>query len=206
MASEIVIVDYGMGNLNSVLRVMNRMKVDCIVSSKAEDILNSEKVILPGVGHFQKAMHNLKELDLIEVLNEAALNQRKPVLGICLGMQLMTSHSEEGNCDGLGWFDAKLTKFVTSNQLKYKIPHMGWNQISIQKPSPLMKNIADKSEFYFVHSYRLRVADAGDILNETDYEEIFPSAIEKNNLFGVQYHPEKSHDAGAQLLRNFINL
>ena len=206
MASEIVIVDYGMGNLNSVLRALNRMKVNCIVSSKAEDILNSEKVILPGVGHFQKAMQNLKELGLIDVLNEVALNQRKPILGICLGMQLMTKHSEEGNCDGLGWFDANLTKFVTSNQLKYKIPHMGWNQTSICKSSSLMKDIADKSEFYFVHSYRLRVADAGDILNQTDYEELFPSAIEKDNLFGVQYHPEKSHDVGAQLLRNFINL
>lgn len=206
MASEIVIVDYGMGNLNSVLRAFNRMKVNCIVSSDADVIQNSHKIIMPGVGHFQKAMQNLKALDLIGVLNEAALGQQKPILGICLGMQLMTRHSEEGHCDGLGWFDADLTRFVTSNPLKYKIPHMGWNQISIEKPSSLMKDIADKSEFYFVHSYHLRVADAGDILNQTDYEELFPSAIEKDNLFGVQYHPEKSHDAGAQLLRNFVNL
>ena len=206
MSSEIVIVDYGMGNLNSILKVMNRIKAPCVVSSAPNVIRNSQKIILPGVGHFQKAMSNLRELNLIEVLNEAALQQQKPILGICLGMQLMTRHSAEGNCAGLGWFDAELVKFRAFDVLKYKIPHMGWNQISIQKKSALMTDIPDLSEFYFVHSYHLSVADAADILNETEYEERFPSAIEKNNLFGVQYHPEKSHDVGVQLLRNFVNL
>ena len=206
MASEIVIVDYGMGNLNSILKVMNRMKAPCVVSSAPDVIRNSQKIILPGVGHFQKAMANLRELNLIEVLNEAALQQQKPILGICLGMQLMTKQSEEGDCAGLGWVDAELVKFRVADNLQYKIPHMGWNQISIQKKSALMTDIPDLSEFYFVHSYHLNVADSTDTLNETEYEERFPSAIEKNNLFGVQYHPEKSHDVGVQLLRNFVNL
>ena len=118
----------------------------------------------------------------------------------------MTRWSEEGDCAGLGWFDADLTRFRVADNLHYKIPHMGWNQISIRKKSALMHDIPDLSEFYFVHSYHLNVADAADTLNETEYEELFPSAIEKENLFGVQYHPEKSHDVAAQLLRNFVNL
>lgn len=206
MSSKLVIVDYGMGNLNSVKRAMDRMKVDSIISSNPGDIVSSDKIILPGVGHFQRAMLNLKELNLLDVLNESVLIEKKPILGICLGMQLMAKKSEEGNAEGLGWFDAETVKFDVTDKLKHKIPQMGWNQIHIKKDSLLMRNIPELSEFYFVHSYHVKTDNESDVLNETQYEYTFPSAIEKENIFGVQYHPEKSHDAGTQLLKNFIQL
>jgi imidazole glycerol-phosphate synthase subunit HisH len=206
MPARVVIVDYGMGNLNSVKRTMDRMKVDSVISSDPKDIINSQKIILPGVGHFGKAMSNLKELNLLETLHEAVLVKKKPVLGICLGMQLMAKKSEEGDAEGLGWFDAEIKKFNVSDKLKYKIPHMGWNQIYIKKNSSLMKNISELSEFYFVHSYHFKTNNQSDILSETEFDYSFTSAVQKDNIFGVQYHPEKSHDAGARLLKNFIEL
>ncbi|NQY10069.1 MAG: imidazole glycerol phosphate synthase subunit HisH [Flavobacteriales bacterium] len=206
MSNNILIVDYEMGNLNSVRKKFSRLKANPIISSDPKDILNADKIILPGVGHFQKAMENLKKLNLLDVLQEAITVKQKPILGICLGMQLMTKHSEEGNVDGLGWFDAEVIKFKVQDNLKFKIPHMGWNQIQISKESSLMKNIPAATEFYFVHSYHVKANEQNDVLNETEYESTFPSAIEKNNIFGVQYHPEKSHDLGKQLLQNFIDL
>ena len=206
MSSKVVIVDYGTGNLNSVKRSMDRMRVNSVVSSDYRDIIDSDKIILPGVGHFGRAMSNLRELNLLETLNDAVLVKQKPILGICLGMELMAKSSEEGDADGLGWFDAENIAFNVSDKNLYKVPHMGWNKISIKKNSPLMKNIGELAEFYFVHSYHLKLSDRTEILNETEYEVTFPSAIEKGNIFGVQYHPEKSHDAGAQLLKNFIEL
>lgn len=206
MQNRLVIVDYGMGNLNSVKRTLEKLKVEAVISSQPEDIENSDKLILPGVGHFGKAMSNLKELRLLDSLNSAALIDKKPILGICLGMQLLAEKSEEGNAAGLGWIDAEVTRFDVSDKLKYKVPHMGWNRISIKKKSPLMNDIPDDSEFYFVHSFCLRANDESDLLNETEYEGSFTSAVEKDNIFGVQYHPEKSHEIGAQLIKNFIKL
>ena len=195
-----------MGNLNSVKKAMDRLRVNSVISSDPKEIAASDKIILPGVGHFGKAMSNLKELKLLDVLNEAALVKKKAILGICLGMQLLAKHSEEGDSEGLGWFDANVVKFEVSDKLKYKIPHMGWNQVSIKKQSSLMKNIAEMSEFYFVHSYHVKMKAKSDDLNETEFDYVFSSAIENDNIFGVQYHPEKSHDAGAELLKNFIEL
>ena len=206
MSSKIVIVDYGMGNLNSVKRKLDRLSMNSIISSKATDLLEADKIILPGVGHFSTAMENLKQLNLIEPLQEIALNLKKPILGICLGMQLMAKFSQEGNVAGLGWFDAEVVRFKIADTLKYKIPHIGWNQISILKDSALMQGITELSEFYFVHSYHFKNNCQEDVLNTTEYEYNFTSAIEKNNLFGVQYHPEKSHEVGEQLLLNFCNL
>ncbi|MEO6656237.1 MAG: imidazole glycerol phosphate synthase subunit HisH [Pyrinomonadaceae bacterium] len=206
MSSKVVIVDYGTGNLNSVKRSMDRMRVNAVVSSNHRDIVNSDKIILPGVGHFGRAMFNLKELNLLEALNEAVLEKQKLILGICLGMELMAKRSEEGDAEGLGWFNAENIAFNISDKNLYKVPHMGWNNITIKKNSRLMKNIGELAEFYFVHSYHLKINDESDLLNETNYEVNFPSAIEKGNIFGVQYHPEKSHDAGEQLLKNFIEM
>jgi imidazole glycerol-phosphate synthase subunit HisH len=206
MLAKLVIVDYGTGNLNSVKKSLDRMSARCIISSDPKDIINTEKIILPGVGHFGKAMSNLKELNLLDTLHEAVLVKQKPILGICLGMELMAKKSEEGNTAGLGWLDAEIIKFNVSDKIKHKIPHVGWNQIHIKKDSSLMKNISDLTEFYFVHSYHLKINNQSDILNQTQYEYSFPSAIEKSNIFGVQYHPEKSHDAGVQLLKNFLEL
>jgi glutamine amidotransferase len=206
MSNKIVIVDYGMGNLNSVKRKLSRLNVNALISSDADDIRSADKIILPGVGHFKKAMESLRSLGLIDVLNKEVLMKKKPILGICLGMQLMSKKSEEGNVEGLGWLDADVVRFKVKDKLKYKIPHIGWNRILISKESKLMKNIPDLSEFYFVHSYHLSTNDKRDELNATEFEYRFVSAIEKENIFGVQYHPEKSHDVGELLLENFINL
>ncbi|MEO6589976.1 MAG: imidazole glycerol phosphate synthase subunit HisH [Pyrinomonadaceae bacterium] len=206
MPLKLTVVDYGMGNLNSVKKILERMNVETIISSDPKDIFDCDKLILPGVGHFGRAMSNLKTLNIADALNEVVLVKKKPILGICLGMQLLAKKSEEGNSEGLGWIDAEVVKFNVSDKLKYKVPHMGWNQISIKKQSLLMKNISESAEFYFVHSYHLIANNNSNLLNETNYEYSFTSAVEKDNIFGVQYHPEKSHDTGAQLIKNFIEL
>lgn len=204
--SKVAIIDYRMGNLFSVVKKIRNLSSEVIITSNVEEIESSDKIILPGVGHFGKAMSNLKELGLIKVLNTQVLENKKPILGICLGMQIMAQKSEEGNTDGLGWIDAEIVKFNVKGKLKYKVPHTGWNQIKIAKESKLMKNIKDLSEVYFVHAYHLKTSNQSIILNETDYEYNFPSAFEVNNIYGVQYHPEKSHDLGATILKNFIDL
>ena len=206
MSSKLVIVDYRTGNLNSVKKCLDRMKVSSIISSTPRDIINADKIILPGVGHFGRAMTNLKELHLLDTLHEAVLVKQKPILGICLGMELMAKGSEEGSAEGLGWLDAQVINFKVSDKTKYKVPCIGWNQIQIRKNSLLMNNISESSEFYFLHSYHLKLNNQSDILSETQYDYFYPSAIEKDNIFGVQYHPEKSHDAGAHLIKNFIDL
>lgn len=202
----VAIVNYGMGNLHSVLKKLRSCGVDGVVTDDYSVISQASKIILPGVGHFAMAMNNLDKLHLTETLNECALVKKTPLLGICLGMQLMAAKSEEGSVPGLGWFDAQVVRFNIQNPLLYKVPHTGWNQINVEKQSPLMKDIPDKSEFYFVHSYHWETDHKSDILNTTDYEYNFISAVEKQNIFGVQYHPEKSHDAGELLFRNFLKL
>ncbi|MDA9634454.1 imidazole glycerol phosphate synthase subunit HisH [Pseudomonadota bacterium] len=203
---KIHIVDYGMGNIFSVQKKLLQENISVTVSSKPHDIIDADKIILLGVGHFKKAMDNLNELNLIEPLNNFAITQKKPVLGICLGMQLMANFSEEGSSAGLGWVDASVSKFKTNDSKKFKIPHMGWNNVFYKKDSALMKNISERDEFYFVHSFFLEANNSQLVLSETDYIERFCSSIEQENIFGVQFHPEKSHDAGKTLLRNFILL
>ena len=206
MKKTLAIVDYGMGNLNSVKKKLDRLKTTASITSNPKDIIKADKIILVGVGHFAKAMKNIKELNLLDTLNEVAIIKKKPVLGICLGMQLMANDSEEGNSEGLGWLDANVRKMQVDDTLRFKIPHTGWNKITQAKESQLMKGIPESSEFYFVHSYHLMSNETSNILNETEYCFKFISAIEKNNIFGVQYHPEKSHDIGEVLLKNFISL
>ena len=206
MKKTLAIVDYGMGNLNSVKKKLDRLKTTASITSNPKDIIKADKIILVGVGHFAKAMKNIKELNLLDTLNEVAIIKKKPVLGICLGMQLMANDSEEGNSEGLGWLDANVRKMQVDDTLRFKIPHTGWNKITQSKKSHLMKGIPESSEFYFVHSYHLMPNETSNILNETEYCFKFTSAIEKNNIFGVQYHPEKSHDIGEVLLKNFISL
>ena len=206
MKKTLAIVDYGMGNLNSVKKKLDRLKTTASITSNPKDIIKADKIILVGVGHFAKAMKNIKELNLLDTLNEVAIIKKKPVLGICLGMQLMANDSEEGNSEGLGWLDANVRKMQVGDTLRFKIPHTGWNKITQSKKSHLMKGIPESSEFYFVHSYYLEPNEVSNILNETEYCFKFTSAIEKDNIFGVQYHPEKSHDVGEILLKNFISL
>mgnify|MGYP001094648170 CR=1 FL=1 len=206
MSTTIVIIDYGMGNLNSIRNKLKNYDVEVLTSADAEIIKNADKVILPGVGSFKKAMENIVHLNLVEGLNDFALAQKKPILGICLGMQLMTNKSEEGFAEGLGWVDAEVVRFKVKDTLKYKVPHMGWNSINIAKNSKLMKDIPPKSEFYFVHSYHVKTNQSSIVLNETEYEYPFISSIEQDNIYGVQYHPEKSHEIGDILFNNFIDL
>ena len=206
MNQKIVILDYQMGNIFSIEKIIKSLGKTPIVSDKREIILSADKIILPGVGHFYNAMNNLKKMNLIKPLNIFALEKKKPILGICLGMQLMAKKSEEGNTNGLGWFDATVKRFSINNKLIYKVPQMGWNTITTKKESLLMNNIPNNSEFYFVHSYYVDCRNEKDILNTTKYESNFVSAIQKNNIFGVQYHPEKSHGSGNQMFQNFLEL
>lgn len=182
------------------------MGIGSVISSSANDIANASKIILPGVGHFDTAMSKLNSLNLTDVLNEQILVKQKPVLGICLGMELMAQSSEEGDVSGLGWLGAHAVRFDIARGERCKVPHMGWNGITIKKDSRLMQGIDDGAEFYFAHSYHLALDDPDDLLAETEYSIRFPSAIERKNVFGVQYHPEKSHDAGARLLKNFVEM
>jgi len=202
----IAIIDYGMGNLGSVKRKLNRIGVDAVITYNPEVIRNSEKLILPGVGHFGNAIKELKTRGLWDILNKEVLISKKPILGICLGMQLMAKKSEEGCIAGFGWFDAEVIRFQVHNRMKYKIPHMGWNQVIQKKESLLFNGVEPDQRFYFVHSYHLKCYNQADVLNETSYEYPFISAIQKENIYGVQYHPEKSHEAGEQLLKNFANI
>lgn len=201
----ITIVDYGMGNLRSVQKAFERIKCIVKISSDIDDLLNAEKLILPGVGNFEKGIDNLKSTGLFDALNEAVLVKKKPILGICLGMQLMTEHSEEGNASGFGWIKANTKKF-TFEKSELKIPHMGWNNLSIKNIEPLFSGLNEESFFYFVHSYFVNCNFTEDVLAETNYGNNFVSAFRKENIFGCQFHPEKSHDAGLLLLKNFDNL
>ena len=200
----IAIIDYGMGNLGSVKRKLNLIGVRSVITCDPEEIRNAEKLILPGVGHFGNAIHEIKSRGLWDLLNREVITEKKPILGICLGMQLMAGHSEEGDVAGFGWFDAEVVRFNVQDTLKYKVPHMGWNQVLLKKPSLLFDQIIAGESFYFVHSYHLKCNKETDVLNETAYEYSFVSAIQKENIYGVQYHPEKSHEAGEKLLKNFV--
>jgi glutamine amidotransferase len=198
----IVIVDYGMGNLRSVQKAFERIRIPATISSKVNDIKTADKLVLPGVGHFERGISNLKDRGLFELLNEQVQGKQTPILGICLGMQLMTEFSEEGNCNGFGWLKAKTQRFsFQSNSLK--IPHMGWNNLSIKNSDTLFKDITADNFFYFVHSYYVSCECDNDILSETSYGNRFVSSFQRENIFGCQFHPEKSHDSGLLILKNF---
>lgn len=200
----IVIVDYKMGNLGSISNIIKKIGYSSVISCDIETIKKATKIILPGVGSFNKAMQNLNELNLIEILNQKALVEKIPFLGICLGMQLLTKHSEEGNVNGLGWIDAQVKKFELSDFPELKIPHMGWNEVEIPEKHPLCNDLCEKSRFYFVHSYYAKCSKPENILMKTQFGRPFDSAIHNNNIMGVQFHPEKSHKFGMKLFKNFI--
>lgn len=202
----IVIIDYGLGNLASVLNMFKKAGVKDVCISASEDVIaKASKILLPGVGAFDGGMNNLEASGLIPVLNEKALNEKVPVLGICLGMQLLSKKSEEGIKSGLGWIDAETVKFNLDPALKLKVPHMGWNYIQVNKPNPLV-DINSKSRFYFVHSYHVRCENESQSLATCHYGEHFTCMVNKDNIFGTQFHPEKSLKFGMKLLENFSKL
>lgn len=201
--NPVVIINYGMGNSTSIQNIIHKVGGKATISSDADIILGAEKIILPGVGHFGKAMENISKKGLGDVLVECAVKQQKPVLGICLGMQLLTSWSEEGNVAGLDLIEAK-TEMFRFEEGNYKVPHMGWNNIRLGKQHPYFRGL-ENSRFYFVHKYRVKAASDEHVLATTEYGGSYHSAIVKGNIVGVQFHPEKSHKFGMQFFRNFIS-
>jgi imidazole glycerol-phosphate synthase subunit HisH len=205
--SKIVIVDYGMGNLHTVLYKIKKLQPEVIISSSREDIASATKIILPGVGHFAAGMKRINEIGIREVLDKKALTEKIPVMGICLGMQLLTNFSEEGNAEGLGWINASTIRFDKQKIGSLKIPHMGWNTVALKNdPSGILNGISEESFFYFVHSFYVKCEDSSNVLCQTNYGMEFDSGIVKENIFGLQFHPEKSHDSGLAILKNFISI
>jgi glutamine amidotransferase len=201
----ITIIDYKTGNLGSIQNILKRIGEDSVVTSDKDEIARATKLILPGVGAFDTGMRNLSGLNLIDILNKKVIEEKIPVLGICLGMQLLSKGSEEGSLPGLGWIDASTVRFEFEDSTEYKIPHMGWNFIRQHKTGRLFDNMYPDSRFYFVHSYFFSANDPEDVLTSTTYEIEFTSAIERGNILGVQFHPEKSHKFGMKLLKNFVD-
>lgn len=202
----ITIVDYKTGNLGSIQNILKRIGEESVVTSDKIEIARATKLILPGVGAFDTGMRNLMELDLVGILNQKVRDEKIPVLGICLGMQLLSEGSEEGSLKGLGWIKAENKRFNFINSVDYKIPHMGWNFVKQHKESNLFDSMFSDARFYFVHSFYFKANDSSDVLASTNYEIEFTSAVERGNILGVQFHPEKSHKFGMKLLKNFVDL
>ncbi len=197
----IVIIDYNVGNVRSVQNMIKKIGKQAIISDDHDTITQASHLILPGVGAFDHGMKELQQRGMIPLLEHCVFEKKTPILGICLGMQLMTNSSEEGQEKGLSWFDTTTIKFTHS----LPVPHMGWNTIDKTAESPLYKNMRPDARFYFVHSYHIpHTAAAG--IGTTDYGYPFTSIIQKEHIFGVQFHPEKSHSFGMTLLTNFLSL
>lgn len=201
-----IIVDYKIGNIGSIINMFKKIGVKAKLSSNKEEILNAKKLILPGVGSFDNGMRHLKESGLIDILNKKVLEDKTPILGICLGMQLLMDSSEEGIEKGLGWIKGEVKKFQFNSSDKLKVPHMGWNLVNPTKKDSLYRDFSDESRFYFVHSYHAVCENEENILATTNYGYKFTSSIYKDNIYGAQFHPEKSHKFGMKLLKNFVEL
>ena len=211
MARTVAVVDYGMGNLRSVsqavLHVARGEGVDVIVTSKPDEVYAAERVVLPGQGAMPDCMRELRDSGLLEAVLEAAAS--KPLMGVCVGMQMLLSRSEEGPTDGLGLIDGDVIRFQLDGRLqpdgsRYKVPQMGWNQVFQAQPHALWAGVPDGSYFYFVHSFYARPSDPRHSVGETDYGGRFTCALARDNIFATQFHPEKSAEHGLRLYRNFL--
>lgn len=203
----ITIVDYGVGNIQAFVNIYKELGIPCFLAKTKEDLKNASKIILPGVGHFDFAMKKLTDSGMIEILNHKVLQEKTPVLGICVGMQMMANESEEGTSKGLEWISAKVKRIDTSklNQ-NTLLPHMGWNSIHIKKDSYLFKNFQEQEDFYFLHSYFMNCEEKKHVLATVNYGEEIAVVVQKDNIYGMQCHPEKSHQIGVKFLENFANL
>ena len=203
----IAIIEYGVGNLKSIQNMLKKIGVSSIITNNKEEINSASHFILPGVGAFDYGMNQLKKSNLIPFLNKKVLVEKTPTLGICLGSQMLGNKSEEGNEKGLGWIDMDVVKFDRSKQdSALKVPHMNWDEINIKKDSTIFSNLNEKSRFYFVHSFHMKANNPDNILCTSNFGYEFVSGVNKNNIWGVQFHPEKSHKFGMQLLENFYKI
>ncbi len=203
----ITIVDYGLGNVQAFANIYKRMEVPTTLARTATELENATHIILPGVGAFDWAMARLNQSGMRDMLDELVLKQHKPVLGVCVGMQMMARSSDEGQAAGLGWFDAGVRLFDDAAFMgRTHLPHMGWNDIEPQHSGALLRALGSDPRFYFLHSYYFAANDPADVLARTDYGGSFACAVQRGNIHGVQFHPEKSHGWGIQLLKNFAAL
>ncbi|MBS1514053.1 MAG: imidazole glycerol phosphate synthase subunit HisH [Bacteroidetes bacterium] len=202
----IYIINYGVGNLNSISNIIKKVGGESEIISDVSLLKQAKKIILPGVGAFDHAMKKLAEHGWTEELTDTVVNRKIPTLGICLGMQMLCKKSEEGVLPGLGWIDAEVKKFNFPEGTNLKVPHMGWNQVHVKKENPLIKNPEEEHRFYFVHSYHVVCKNEADILGTTNYGIEFTSSVSHDNIYGAQFHPEKSHRFGMELLKNFIDI
>lgn len=200
----IAILDYGIGNLKSIYNMFKKVGVESIITSDIETIKNADKYLLPGVGSFDHGINSLKNAPFFETLEKEVLENKKPILGICLGMQLLTNSSEEGKEKGLGWIDAQTIKFDLEDK-SLSIPHMGWNKTNPTNTNDIFKNLED-NRFYFVHSYHVKCNYPDNVIATSHYGFDFTCAVNRDNIFGVQFHPEKSHKFGMRLLKNFSDM
>jgi glutamine amidotransferase len=200
----IAVIDFGMGNIGSIRNMLKFVGAPYVLTNDRHEIAQCDKILLPGVGHFGLAMENLARRDLVRPLQDFVQDRRMPILGICLGMQLMCSSSEEGGVPGLGYIEAEVRRFAGPAETGVKVPHMGWSDVEFAKRSVLTEHLGDRARFYFVHSYYVTCRDPGDVLASTNYGITFASAFVRGNIAGVQFHPEKSHKYGIQLFRNFV--
>lgn len=203
----ITIIDYGLGNVLAFSNVYKRLNIPAAVGKSASDLQGATKLILPGVGAFDHAMELLQQSGMREALDELVLSRAIPVLGVCVGMQILAATSEEGQLRGLGWIEGDVRKFdVASFRQRIRLPHMGWNDVNPVGPSALFAGLESDARFYFLHSYYFHCARSENILAQAEYGTTFSCAVHSNNIFGVQFHPEKSHHYGTRLLKNFAEL
>ena len=202
------IIDYGLGNVKAFSYVYDKLRIKNLLLRNIQDFENVDKLILPGVGSFDSAIKLINNSKIKEKLQQEVIEKKKPILGICIGMQVFAKKSSEGTSDGFSWFDAEVIKLqIKSNyENKLKLPHMGWNSIDIKKKNQLFENINNNEYFYFLHSYFFECFNKSDVIAETTFDNIFPSAVNNGNIYGIQFHPEKSHDAGIKILENFALL
>lgn len=201
----ILVLDYGLGNVHSIAAKFVQMGEEVQISSSIESIEAADRIILPGVGNFGTGAKNLSNLEICDLLRRRIIHEKVPILGICLGMHLLTQRSEEGNGDGLGLIEGETKRFRFENNI-FPLPHMGWNEVRIRNNSPLFDSIPDNSRFYFVHSFHPICVVCSDVIATTNYGYDFSSVIGRDLVWGVQFHPEKSHKQGKQLMKNFARL
>ena len=200
----ISVLDYGAGNVGSVIRMVERAGGTVQRISSPDEVLAAKKLLLPGVGAFDYGMAQLASRELLPALNVVALEARIPVFGICLGMQLMCRSSQEGALPGLGWIDAEVRRFPASESCALRVPHMGWNTVRVLRENSLVSSDGEEKRFYFVHAYKVCCNDPADPIALTHHGEDFVAAFQRQNIFGVQFHPEKSHRFGMELMRRFV--